>query len=129
MFLDRICGKLWIIYQIKWEMHNFNCLYFISSIDLSLWLSQHKIIFISSLQRVLNRKRSFQFHFPRCTLFTIAWVPALDPDLMYSFAGTVVWLSNVEEEDTTTDLFSAEKIWMICDYWLIQWSFSDILWK
>ena len=109
MHQDMICGKLWMIYQIKWAIYHLNCLYFISSINLSLWLSQHKIIFISSLYWVLNREQSCKFYFPRCTLFTIAWVPAFDPDLIYSFVGTVVWLSNVDEEDTTTDLFSAER--------------------
>ena len=43
-----------------------------------------------------------------CNRFTIAWVPEFDPDLMYNFVGIVVWLSNVEVDDNTTDLFSAE---------------------
>ena len=38
----------------------------------------------------------------------MAWAPELEPDLMYSFVGIDVGLSEVELEDNTTDLFSAE---------------------
>ena len=44
----------------------------------------------------------------------MAWAPELEPDLMYSFVGNDVGLSEVEVEDNTTDLFSAEIIKMKC---------------
>ena len=56
----------------------------------------------------MSIKIIIQIYFEICNRFTIAWVPEFDPDLMYNFVGIVVWLSNVEVDDNTTDLFSAE---------------------